>query len=129
MTNEEDGLGLVTSVNMMMVGEAGVGKTSFMNRFCEDRFSAENRQFSLQVPQEFQVRRVRCEGENLRLLLWDLWLINRGSRLTSASLRGSDIAFRGLNFFLFSLKGVMFCMYDITQRGNASVASVLLSDE
>ncbi|MFW9794667.1 MAG: GTP-binding protein, partial [Candidatus Thorarchaeota archaeon] len=53
----------------VLIGEGGVGKTSLAVRYTEDRF---DQQMKMTIGVNFATKKIRVEGQEITLLLWDL---------------------------------------------------------
>ncbi len=60
-------------INYGYLGDSGVGKTSFIQRFCRDNFK-EN--FSATVGIDLQVKMLNIDNQIIALQLWDTVKIN-----------------------------------------------------
>lgn len=55
-------------LKILLLGDAGVGKTSLMQRFTEDIF---NRTYISTIGIDFKVRTIEMKGKRVRLQIWD----------------------------------------------------------
>ena len=53
---------------VLLVGDASVGKTSLMTRFCKDEFTES---LISTIGLDFSARTVRVQGKDVRLQVWD----------------------------------------------------------
>ncbi len=69
-----------------LVGSFGVGKTSLVQRFANDRFSA-----TYQISGGVQIERkeIRVDGERVRMTLWDMGAAEQVERIPSGYLKGA----------------------------------------
>lgn len=51
-----------------MLGDADVGKTSLLVRFCDDTFS----DFIATIGIDFKIKTIQIDGETVKLQIWDL---------------------------------------------------------
>lgn len=85
---------------VVFVGDSGVGKSSFIHRFCSNEFRAT---FSATIGVDFQVRSLRVEGQYIALQLWDTAGQERFRSITKQYFRKAD--------------GVLI-MYDVTSEAS-----------
>ncbi|XP_064600341.1 EF-hand calcium-binding domain-containing protein 4B-like isoform X2 [Liolophura sinensis] len=83
---------------VVFVGDSGVGKSSFIHRFCNNNFKAT---FSATIGVDFQVRNLVVEGQVVALQLWD----------TAGQER-----FRGITKQYFRKADGVLIMYDVTSE-------------
>ncbi|CAG2221923.1 RAB45 [Mytilus edulis] len=90
-TNEK---GLESTVAMrqrifkvVFVGDSGVGKSSFIHRFCNDNF---NPTFSATIGVDFQVKSLNLGGQSIVLQLWDTAGQERFRSITKQYFRKAD---------------------------------------
>ncbi|BES99855.1 RAB [Nesidiocoris tenuis] len=62
---EED---ILTTLKILIIGESGVGKSSLLLRFTEDKF---NQDQSLTIGVDFKTKKLTTEGNTVRLAIWD----------------------------------------------------------
>jgi len=55
-------------IDVMIIGDSGVGKTAFSVRFCEDTFSGA---FNTTVGIDFKAKDTTVDGRRVKLLCWD----------------------------------------------------------
>jgi Ras and EF-hand domain-containing protein len=60
-------------INCEYLGDSGVGKTSFIQRFCRDNF---NETFSATVGIDLQAKMLNIDNQIIALQLWDTVKIN-----------------------------------------------------
>ena len=53
---------------VVFVGDSGVGKSSFIHRFCTGNFRPS---FAATIGVDFQIRALQIEGQTIVLQLWD----------------------------------------------------------
>lgn len=92
-------------LKLVIVGDEGCGKSSLMNRFCEDTFS---HSYVATIGVDFKVRTVIVDvGEDerckVKMQMWDTAGQERFSSITTSFYRGAD---------------AVFVMYDITSRAS-----------
>ncbi len=66
------------------LGDSGVGKTSFIQRFCRDNFKET---FAATVGVDLQVKMMKIENQIIALQLWDTVRRNLLSTIVSDSFR------------------------------------------
>ncbi|XP_014258416.1 ras-related protein Rab-18-B-like [Cimex lectularius] len=62
---EED---VLTTLKILIIGESGVGKSSLLMRFTEDKFDPEQ---SLTIGVDFKTKKLTMDGNTVRLAIWD----------------------------------------------------------
>eukprot|EP00742_Colponemidia_sp_Colp-10_P001459 GILJ01001569.1.p1 GENE.GILJ01001569.1~~GILJ01001569.1.p1 ORF type:complete len:206 (-),score=21.95 GILJ01001569.1:148-765(-) len=72
---------------LLLVGDTGVGKSSILLRFCDDKFD-EHMQSTIGV--DFKVKYMEVEGRRLKVTIWDTAGQERFRTLTSAYYRGAQ---------------------------------------
>ena len=77
-------------MKLVMVGDAGVGKSSFLLRFADDVF--EDGYIST-IGVDFKIKSVAMRGEPLRLMIWDTAGPERFRQITTAFYRGAHGVF------------------------------------
>jgi len=89
-------------LKLIIVGDEGAGKSSLMNRFCEDGFS---HSYVATIGVDFKVRTVLVDVDDekisVKMQMWDTAGQERFSSITTSFYRGAD---------------AVFVMYDITSR-------------
>ena len=60
-------------IRLILIGDSGVGKTSFLVRFSEDHFqsSTDEGQHIATIGIDFKIKRVSLDGKNIKLQIWD----------------------------------------------------------
>jgi len=84
-----------TAVKLILVGDSAVGKTSLMQRFCEDKFS---QTFITTIGIDYKSKIIHIEGDeqkevperNIACHVWDTAGQERFRAITKAYLRGAD---------------------------------------
>eukprot|EP01089_Gocevia_fonbrunei_P006109 TRINITY_DN1663_c0_g1_i1.p1 TRINITY_DN1663_c0_g1~~TRINITY_DN1663_c0_g1_i1.p1 ORF type:complete len:211 (-),score=34.76 TRINITY_DN1663_c0_g1_i1:93-725(-) len=71
---------------IMLVGDAGVGKSCLLNRYTNNTFNPE---YSSTIGLDFSHRTFEHEGKNIRLQIWDTAGQERFRTITSSYYRGS----------------------------------------
>jgi len=80
-------------VKLILVGEhSGVGKSCFLDRFCNDRFTTSN---ICTIGIDFKIQSVRHNNTTYKLQIWDTSGNYRFRTISEAYLRGID----GVIFF------------------------------
>ncbi|XP_078332284.1 EF-hand calcium-binding domain-containing protein 4B-like isoform X5 [Crassostrea virginica] len=72
---------------VVFVGDSGVGKSSFIHRFCNNQF---NPTFSATIGVDFQVKSIVMEGQVIVLQLWDTAGQERFRSITKQYFRKAD---------------------------------------
>lgn len=72
---------------VVFVGDSGVGKSSFIHRFCNDNF---NPSFSATIGVDFQVKSLILGGQHIVLQLWDTAGQERFRSITKQYFRKAD---------------------------------------
>jgi len=90
----------LVSLKILVIGEAGVGKSSLMLRFIEEKFTAD---ILPTVGLDFRVKVLDLKGYSVKLSIWDTAGQERFRNITSAYYRGAH--------------GVVL-VYDITSRNS-----------
>ena len=75
-----------TTIKVLLIGDAGVGKTSLMQRLVDDTFET-NTQSTIGV--DFAILQQTVEGRSIKVVLWDTAGQERFRTLTSSYYRGS----------------------------------------
>ena len=74
-------------VKMLMVGDCGIGKSSFLHRFVDEVFSPTH---ITTIGVDFRIKRLGLGGELLKLFIWDTAGPERFVTLSTAYYRGAD---------------------------------------
>eukprot|EP00741_Cyanophora_paradoxa_P019544 tig00021127_g18866.t1 len=72
---------------VLLVGDSGVGKSSILTRFIDDKFD-ENQPSTIGV--DFKVKAMTLEGKRIKLTIWDTAGQERFRTLTSSYYRGAQ---------------------------------------
>lgn len=83
---------------IVLIGDSGVGKTSFLQRFCNNFFKES---FSTTIGVDFQVKNVQIDNRVIALQLWDTAGQERYRSITKQYFRKADC---------------VICMYDVTSE-------------
>jgi Ras-related protein Rab-7A len=83
-------------LKVIIIGDSGVGKTSFRNRFLQDKFSLKTKQT---IGADFISRRIILQGNQVRtdgktsiqMQLWDTAGQERFQSISAAYYRGADV--------------------------------------
>jgi len=89
---------IVTTLKLLIIGETGVGKSSLLLRFVDDRFDPEQ---PATIGVDFKVKTIAIQGNRVKLAIWDTAGQERFRTLTPSYYRGAQ--------------GVIF-VYDVTSR-------------
>ncbi|EDR30030.1 GTP-binding protein ypt2, putative [Entamoeba dispar SAW760] len=57
-----------TTIKLILIGESGVGKTSLLLQFSDEKFSKE---VTTTVGIDFRMKRIECNGSPYKLQIWD----------------------------------------------------------
>jgi Ras-related protein Rab-1A len=71
---------------VLLIGDSGVGKTSILNRFIDDKF---NETFVSTIGVDFKAKSIALEGKITKLQIWDTAGQERFKTITSSYYRGS----------------------------------------
>ncbi|URE45010.1 RAB GTPase [Musa troglodytarum] len=71
---------------VVLIGDAGVGKTNLLSRFARDEFSFETKST---IGVEFATRTIHVDGKLIKAQIWDTAGQDRYRAITSAYYRGS----------------------------------------
>lgn len=72
---------------LLLIGDSGVGKTSIIYRFVENKFESS---FITTIGIDFKIRTVELEGKKIKLQIWDTAGQNRFDTITSSCYRGAQ---------------------------------------
>ncbi|KAL8160494.1 hypothetical protein V2J09_002031 [Rumex salicifolius] len=89
-----------TLLKAVLLGDSGVGKTSLMKQYVEQKFSL---QFKATIGADFLSKKVQIDGQLVSLQIWDTAGQERFQSLGSAFYRGADCCI---------------LVYDVTQSGS-----------
>lgn len=81
---EED---LEIAIKVVIVGNGAVGKSSMIQRYCKGTFTKE---YKKTIGVDFLERQIECEGEEVRLMLWDTAGQEEFDAITKAYYRGAQ---------------------------------------
>lgn len=95
------GLAWPPPTKLLMVGDAGVGKSCFLMRFTEDVYVGDV--YIATIGVDFKIKRVAMRGKPMRLMIWDTAGPERFRTISSSYYRGAH--------------GV-FVMFDVTDRAS-----------
>lgn len=84
-------------VKMLIIGDTGVGKSSIMTRFCDQKFNPE---MLATIGIDYKSKEVLLDGQTIKIQIWDTAGQERFRSITTAYYRGTH--------------GIMI-VYDITQ--------------
>lgn len=59
---------VLTTLKILIIGESGVGKSSLLMRFAENKFQVDQ---SATIGIDFKVKCITVEGEKIKLAIWD----------------------------------------------------------
>ena len=66
-------------MQLIIIGDSGVGKTSFMDRFIEGSDKEFKNSFNPTVGIDFKVKNVIIESKRIKLQIWDTGTVARNS--------------------------------------------------
>lgn len=78
---------VLTTLKILIIGESGVGKSSLLLRFTEDRFDPEQ---SATIGVDFKVKTLSIDGNRAKLAIWDTAGQERFRTLTPSYYRGAQ---------------------------------------
>ncbi|XP_024082153.1 ras-related protein Rab-23 [Cimex lectularius] len=81
---EED---LEIAIKVVIVGNGAVGKSSMIQRYCKGTFTKD---YKKTIGVDFLERQIECEGEEVRLMLWDTAGQEEFDAITKAYYRGAQ---------------------------------------
>uniref|UniRef100_A0A2S2PD02 Ras-related protein Rab-23 n=1 Tax=Schizaphis graminum TaxID=13262 RepID=A0A2S2PD02_SCHGA len=81
---EED---LEIALKVVIVGNGAVGKSSMIQRYCRGTFT---RDYKKTIGVDFLERQIECNGEDVRLMLWDTAGQEEFDAITKAYYRGAQ---------------------------------------
>ena len=88
----------VTRHKIIFVGDAGVGKTSIINRIVDNPFSEA---YEMSIGVDFMSKNLRFHGQNLKLQIWD---------------SAGQEKYRGLIPSYIRNSSIVFVVYDVTSK-------------
>ena len=71
---------------LLLIGDSGVGKTSLLFRFADDKF---NNSFISTIGIDFKIRTIEVDGKKIKLQIWDTAGQERFRTITTAYYRGA----------------------------------------
>ena len=80
----------VTKHKIIFVGDAGVGKTSIINRIVDNPF---NETYEMSIGVDFMSKNLRYKGQNIKLQIWDSAGQEKYKGLIPSYVRNSSIVF------------------------------------
>jgi len=101
---------VLTTLKILIIGDSGVGKSSLLLRFTDDKFDPEQ---SATIGVDFKVKSLTVEGNTVKLAIWDTAGQERFRTLTPSYYRGAQ--------------GVIF-VYDCTRRDSFTHLSNWLNE-
>ena len=75
---------------MIIIGDAGIGKTSFLVRFTEDHFDTLNDNHIATIGIDFKIKRISLDGKNVKLQIWDTAGQERFRVITQTYYKGAN---------------------------------------
>ncbi len=106
------------TVKLIVSGDGGVGKTSFLNRLIHDKFNNDNK---LTKGVEFFSKTLSINGHDYNFIIWDFAGQNQFKQLLTNFVDGSLAAFVLFDLSrLSTLEGVEQWIQKLTQNGNIS---------
>jgi len=101
---------VLTTLKILIIGDSGVGKSSLLLRFTDDRFDPDQ---SATIGVDFKVKPLTVEGNTVKLAIWDTAGQERFRTLTPSYYRGAQ--------------GVIF-VYDCSRRDSFTHLTTWLSE-
>lgn len=107
------------TVKLIVSGDGGVGKTSFLNRLIHDKFNNDN---ELTKGVEFFSKTLSINGHDYNFVIWDFAGQDQFKQLLSNFVDGSVAAFVLFDLSrLSTLEGLEEWIHKLAQNGNISV--------
>ncbi|CAF2426540.1 unnamed protein product [Rotaria sp. Silwood2] len=78
---------ILTTLKILIIGESGVGKSSLLLRFTDDRFDQD---MAATIGVDFKVKQLDIEGNRVKLAIWDTAGQERFRTLTPGYYRGAQ---------------------------------------
>jgi len=78
---------ILTTLKILIIGESGVGKSSLLLRFTDDRFDVE---MAATIGVDFKVKQLEVDGNRVKLAIWDTAGQERFRTLTPGYYRGAQ---------------------------------------
>jgi len=78
---------IIATLKILILGESGVGKSSLLLRFTDDRFDTEQ---AATIGVDFKVKKLKIEGNSVKLAIWDTAGQERFRTLTPNFYRGAQ---------------------------------------
>lgn len=75
------------NLKIILIGDSGVGKTSLLQRFCDNEFS---NNFLTTIGIDFKIKTITLNGQPVKLQIWDTAGQERFRTITQAYYRGAD---------------------------------------
>lgn len=101
---------VLTTLKILIIGDSGVGKSSLLLRFTDDKFDPDQ---SATIGVDFKVKPLTVEGNTVKLAIWDTAGQERFRTLTPSYYRGAQ--------------GVIF-VYDCSRRDSFTHLTTWLSE-
>nr|CAB3265358.1 ras-related protein Rab-18 [Phallusia mammillata] len=105
-----DGEDVLTTLKILIIGDSGVGKSSLLLRFTDDKFDPDQ---SATIGVDFKVKSLTIDGNTVKLAIWDTAGQERFRTLTPSYYRGAQ--------------GVIF-VYDCTRKDSFTRLDTWLSE-
>ncbi|CAF0885252.1 unnamed protein product [Rotaria sordida] len=83
-TNDDQ---ILTTLKILIIGESGVGKSSLLLRFTDDRFDQD---MAATIGVDFKVKQLDIDGNRVKLAIWDTAGQERFRTLTPGYYRGAQ---------------------------------------
>lgn len=74
------------TLKFLIVGDSGVGKTSLLMRYCEDKFHTD---FLSTIGVDFKIKKIETENHQITLNIWDTAGQERFRNITKAFYKGA----------------------------------------
>jgi Ras-related protein Rab-18 len=78
---------ILTTLKILIIGESGVGKSSLLLRFTDDKFDQE---MAATIGVDFKVKQLEIDGNRVKLAIWDTAGQERFRTLTPGYYRGAQ---------------------------------------
>lgn len=112
-------------IKILLVGEAGVGKSQLLHRFAEDTFSSE---YISTIGVDFKIRTLTHEGQDVKMHIWEGGGQERFVTIISSYFRGAHVIVLCFDVTSASSATELQRWYDLVQKfGSDSVSVVVVA--
>ena len=112
---------------ILIIGDAGVGKSCLLERFSDDTYTDENR---TSIGVDFKIRSIQIAKQSIRLQIWDTAGQERFKTITTAYFRGAHgimIVYDTTD--LHSYHNTQFWLQEILAHANKNVNKILIGSK